>query len=309
MPKPLESSTRRVWRTNLQEVGRAAQLVSPEGFPRPRGRNLALTIAPYGSSSTPGNPATINNALAACGTNQYVLLGSGTFVLSGTVFVSKSNCVLRGAGGSATILQWPNGPSTTCAWTAGGDICIGGNQSGPYYLNIGEGQTIPGSLFAFTPTGGFSQGSTSITVTNVGEESAPGVWKAGCTPAANGTSITCGIVNGDMIVLYQSNALSDNGGMEIADFTDSVNNDPFPATLEGNSYGPTQNTSTGAVCTSMGLTCLDWNQAQNVRVIGGCSSACSGAGPFILTDQPGFYTGNWGTTGAVQGAFVKPSLT
>jgi len=67
------------------------------------------TIAAYGSSGTPASPATINSALAACGSNTYVLLGAGTFYLNGSIVVSqssgrKSNLVLRGSGSNSTFL-------------------------------------------------------------------------------------------------------------------------------------------------------------------------------------------------------------
>ena len=49
------------------------------------------TIAPFSGSATP-----INNAIASCGSNQYVQLGAGTFNLSsGISFGHKSNVVLR----------------------------------------------------------------------------------------------------------------------------------------------------------------------------------------------------------------------
>src|SRR5258708_9420238 len=39
-------------------------------------------------------------------------------------------------------------------------------------------------------------------------------------------------------------------------------------------------------------------QQQHVIVTAGCSSRCTGAGPFTLTISPGLYANNWGNHGA-----------
>jgi len=107
------------------------------GIPSGTWTQSGSTIAAYS-----GTAGTINNAIAACGANQYVLLGAGTFNLSsGVDFATKSNCVLRGAGADQTILvfsggvscggvtssvcmrssdiNWKGGPSNLVNWTAG----------------------------------------------------------------------------------------------------------------------------------------------------------------------------------------------
>src|SRR5690242_10337931 len=59
-----------------------------------------------GTSSTASQ---INTALAGCSANQYVLLTAGTFNLTGTIQVSRSSVVLRGAGPDKTILRFGSG--------------------------------------------------------------------------------------------------------------------------------------------------------------------------------------------------------
>ena len=48
----------------------------------------------------------INNALANCGSNQYVLLGPGTFNLSGGIEINKNNTTLKGSGPDKTTLTF-----------------------------------------------------------------------------------------------------------------------------------------------------------------------------------------------------------
>src|SRR5277367_1434321 len=79
------------------------------------------TIAACGSSGSPVSPAAcgVTAALAACGTNHYVLL-AGTaakpadFYLNATITV-PSNCALRGGGATATRVHFANGGSYTCS--------------------------------------------------------------------------------------------------------------------------------------------------------------------------------------------------
>jgi hypothetical protein len=89
-----------------------------------RNTQCGSTIAAYN-----GTDATITNALAACaGTNQYVLLGAGTFNLtSGITFrasafpFSVNGVTLRGMGADQTKLVFKSG--NTCGGEPG-DICI-----------------------------------------------------------------------------------------------------------------------------------------------------------------------------------------
>lgn len=84
------------------------------------------TIAPYGSSSSPASPSTINSAIAACGANQYVLLGAGNFYLSsGVTFANVNNVTLRGAGADQTFLYFYG--KGGCGLSA--NICLSSNAT------------------------------------------------------------------------------------------------------------------------------------------------------------------------------------
>jgi Pectate lyase superfamily protein len=93
------------------------------------------------SAGSGDQTSAIQAALNACGTNHYVLLAAGTFLLNGGLTV-PSNCALRGSGASQTIL---NAKSSNA-----NDIMLGTNW--PTFSNT------------VSITGGTAQGSTSITV-------------------------------------------------------------------------------------------------------------------------------------------------
>jgi len=90
--------------------------------------------------------STIQTALNSCGTDHYVLLGAGTFLLNGTLSV-PSNCVLRGAGANQTILNEKE--------TSGAAVQMGVGFSG--------GPTTGGTV---TITSGNTAGSASIVVSS-----------------------------------------------------------------------------------------------------------------------------------------------
>ena len=126
----------------------------PGGLPDGNWTQCGSTISPYS-----GTAAAINNALASCGTNQYVLLGSGRFNLStGIVFPANTtgHVVLRGAGSNSTFLVFSgsgnacNGSSTL--------ICIESNDGS--YPGMGGPAAV-------NWTGGYAQGSTQITLSSV----------------------------------------------------------------------------------------------------------------------------------------------
>lgn len=66
-------------------------------------------------SAYTGSPATINNQLSTCAQNTYVLLGPGTFSLSGCILVQPpmKNVTLRGSGPNSTFIVPTN---TTCSF-------------------------------------------------------------------------------------------------------------------------------------------------------------------------------------------------
>lgn len=102
-----------------------------------------------------GSAATINNSLASCGNNQYVLLGPGTFSLSSVISFNTSNCVLRGSGADQTFLVFQSGATGGCNGL-GAVICIQG-------ANVYPGGNPTGTNW----TAGYTQGSNQITLASV----------------------------------------------------------------------------------------------------------------------------------------------
>ena len=98
-----------------------------------------------------GTAATINNAIAACGANQYVKLGAGTFTLStGVTFAGKDNVTLRGSGPDSTFL------------VINGDVNCGLLWGGCMRDSTTADITSPPNQANWTA--GYSQGTTSITL-------------------------------------------------------------------------------------------------------------------------------------------------
>jgi hypothetical protein len=110
----------------------------PGGIPSASWTQSGSTIAAGGGDMT----STIQAALNSCGTNHYVLLGSGTFNLTGVQV--KSNCVLRGSGPQSTILN--------ATGTSGAVVSMG---------IVGDAPYKNGSA---TITSGATAGSTSMVV-------------------------------------------------------------------------------------------------------------------------------------------------
>ena len=79
-----------------------AGIIGGSGIPSGSWTQCGSTIAAYGSSGSPASPSTIINAITACsGTNEYVLLGPGTFYLNAAIRnVGVHNVELRGSAPS-----------------------------------------------------------------------------------------------------------------------------------------------------------------------------------------------------------------
>src|SRR5207247_1023082 len=89
----------------------------PGGIPTNR-TQCGSTIPPTTNASI------IQNALNACGPNQYVKLGAGTFNLTSGVNVTVNNTTLRGSGPDQTILKFNDGANYGCiGWE--GDLGLG----------------------------------------------------------------------------------------------------------------------------------------------------------------------------------------
>ena len=221
-----------------------------------------------------GSSATINNALSSCnGTNKYVLLGAGTFHLSAGIMMNGLTGVeLRGSGPTQTTLAYTG--TVTC-FGGGAHICMK-NASG---LGDSSAAVLPpcggaNSANCGDWTAGYSQGATSITLANVGAS---------------------GINNGDVIILDQQNDTTDNGGFVICDQQTGF-------VCQDSTQG---NHDIGRIIGGVA-----YSQQQQVVVVSGCSSPCSGAGPFTLTITPGLYANNWHGAGRPLGVwFVKPTRT
>jgi hypothetical protein len=252
------------------------------------------TIAAY-----TGTADTINNALAACGSkgghsNTYVLLGSGTFSLSTGITMSSTggnlnnNVVLRGSGPAGTLVLF-TGSGINCV-SGQANICsintnavfAGGTSSSASILPPCGGSN---SSNCFNWTGGYAQGSTSITVANVGSSN---------------------ISNGDMITLDQENDTAETSGF----LTASCANGGPGFQCATNFH---QNAETSSGNGRQVVTGQENSQQQWVVVTAGCSTPCSGSGPFTLTISPGLYANNWnthnGTAGnaGIGGFMAKPN--
>lgn len=143
----------------------------PGGIPDGSWTQCGSTIGPYGSTGSYASPSTIQNAINACGANQYVLLGAGDFYLSGGLNL-HNNVVLRGSGANQTRVH-VSAPAGCNG--QGAVVCIVGSVTYTGYClpnNVNSWNCPPGG---FTPgyqdsanwTGGYSQGSTTITLDNV----------------------------------------------------------------------------------------------------------------------------------------------
>jgi hypothetical protein len=88
------------------------------GIPSASWTQCGSTIAAYNGSAT-----TINNALAACGANHFVLLGTGTFNLSSGIRWSVNNVALRGSGPTQTKIVFGSGAYDSCNGESG-SVCM-----------------------------------------------------------------------------------------------------------------------------------------------------------------------------------------
>lgn len=124
----------------------------PGGIPTSSWTKCGSTIPAYS-----GTASTINNAIAACGSNQYVQLAAGTFKLSSGITwgsSGKSNVALRGMGADQTFLVFTGGDN--CLGFSA-DVCIASSDT-----NYGGGPSNSASW-----TAGYSEGATGITLSNV----------------------------------------------------------------------------------------------------------------------------------------------
>jgi hypothetical protein len=115
------------------------------GIPSANWTQCGSTIAAY-----TGDASTINNAIGACGTNQYVQLGAGTFTLSTAIWMNKSNVALRGMGADQTFIVGNGVKGCGFGSNAVIQFCINHSSS-------------PSANW----TGGYSQGATQVTLSSI----------------------------------------------------------------------------------------------------------------------------------------------
>jgi hypothetical protein len=107
-----------------------------------------------------GSAATINNAIAACGTNQYVQLGTGTFTLSSGITITKDNVALRGNGANLTILNFTSSIQNL--------VLVSNGNSGAYFYDVDYTPIRPGGTQAATWSSGYTKGTKDIVLTGIG---------------------------------------------------------------------------------------------------------------------------------------------
>ncbi len=104
--------------------------------------------------------AQINAAITACPSGQVVSLTSGSYPISDDGIVMKSGVTLRGAGADKTLLVFSK---TNYCSNLSAAICFSGTNDWS-----GGSNTQPGAANAADWTGGYAQGATQITLSNVG---------------------------------------------------------------------------------------------------------------------------------------------
>jgi len=249
----------------------------------PTNYTLCATVSPGASA------VSISNTIANCPNFTYVQLTAGTYNLSQSVVINRSDVIVRGAGPTQTQLNF----------TGAG---AGGIFSGTFYIGTSQQlgsndcngapnySTCPGQSNAADWTGGFGQGATSITLANIG---------------------ATGIAVGDTIILDQRNDVQDNGGYMSCD-----NGGGGLSPEQGVTFGCMDSFGQPAGNTGRIIGGVPYAQMQMVKVAAisgtGCSGSpisCSGAGPFTVTLATGLSENNWnqGNAAGHTGAwFVKP---
>jgi hypothetical protein len=237
-----------------------------------------LTAAEFGGSSTaPASADPINLAIAACGANQYVSLGAGTFYLDSPLTLSdfsaeKSNVVLRGQGADSTFLVY-SGSSA-----GGGCFDDVVNLEGDcQYVNGGEENVCDLSGASTTSTvitGTYAQGATYVSLANCGTT----------TPAVGSLA---NLKVGSILILDQLNETNDTGTIWNCDNTDTANG---PACAGNGSGGGVRE---NGPCNDS--TC-DRSEVQGFVV-----TAVSGS---TVQISPGLYVANWRTSQKPQATFA-----
>jgi hypothetical protein len=281
------------------------------------------TIVPYGSSSAYSSPSTINTAIQSCQSGQFVHLGTGDFYLnSGITWSGKSGVVVRGDGADLTNVHFNN--TNTCGGL-GAVACMIDNG----YVYQDSSPVQPGGSQAASWTGGYSTGTTSVTISNVGsagivngqyiflDQNLHQVFITSETESGTTVTATAAgplpstFVNGGTLRLYGASVPGYN---TMTATLSNVNQAAGTFQYQAAGSGLGVSTGGGAVVDSGNLVICEVGQLcgyaggnsassgigrnvkgsrrqifQVVKVVSGCSTKCSGAGPFTITITPGLY--------------------
>lgn len=215
----------------------------PGGIPSASWTQCGPTIAPYGSSGTPGSASTINTQISGCAANTYVQLAAGTFYISGGI-VLKNQTEVRGMGANSTFLNFSSESSCNGYYS---QFCLAGSNSEP------ESEQEFG-----TWTAGFSQGATSITM-------------------SNSIGITA---NSTILNLDQQDEAADTGNVWNCNY--------HACGSESGGFARTDNTCSSTVSPNVG-----WCSMEQQVLVTACSPSCNNPGSTVLTITPGLYMSNW----------------
>ncbi len=161
-----------------------------------------------GSSAASANSTSIQNALNSCdSTHNVVSIPAGTFYFTSVTFGYQGHQVLRGAGPALTTLIPTTGVGCSGGLSAG--LCMI-DQNNVYG---GSSLVMPSGSQQCLWTAGYSQGTTSITLSSCG----------GAPPVNS------------IVVLDQANDTSDNNGVYICDT--NIVNCGVEGTTGGNNNG------------------------------------------------------------------------
>lgn len=213
----------------------------------PNRSTICATINPMGTQGSPVAPTSINSALISC-VNGVVLLTAGNYWLTTDISFNSTgphnNVTLRGAGADKTFLYFTTGSVNLTAWS-------------------GSGGTA-------NWTGGYSQGTTSITLDSV----------SGLT------------ANQSMIYLHQcDDGLS--GALGACNSGTPVDNGQVFTCTENKNYCSNQGTGGAA--------------SSQVQVV--VPTAISGTGPYNVTIDRPLYGSNWNSAQSPYAHWVSSPLT
>jgi hypothetical protein len=246
---------------------------------------ICATLVPGATASQ------INSALATCPSNQVVMLGAGTYNLSGTI-IMRNNVTLRGQGMS-TILNFTSQGGSSFYWM-GADVAVAFQGTG--WTGSGDG-SAPGA-----------GGVPSSTIRDwTGSNGQPGVYTQGATVLNLSTAPT-GLTVGGTITLWQSDAPNSslpNSGYFVSDKSGTGSGDiAWKGTSESHDAGQTQRARVVAINGSQvtiapGITrpTGTWTTARSPKA-GWQSGMLTGAGlEYLRIVRTGAHQGTVGING------------